>query len=90
MKSSQLVLVLAMVACVAMAHDMTKPHLVKEAVTIFSWGLDLFRLLVIWPIPYVLFILPFGWILAVLGYPDAYAAWVESLTNEAIALTVAI
>jgi hypothetical protein len=91
MKQQQLAVCFALMACVAMAHDMTKTEgKVQASPNIFSWGLDLFRLFVLWPIPYFLFILPVGWVIALLGWPDSYATMISGLVNDTIALTVGI
>jgi hypothetical protein len=72
-----------------MAHDMSKTEgRVQSTPDFFSWGLDLFRLFVLYPIPYFIFILPVGWVIALFGWPDSYASMVKSLVVDSIALTV--
>ncbi len=91
MKQTQIVVLLALVVLLANAHDMTKTnHRVQGDVTFFSWGLDLFRLWVLWPIPYLFFILPLGWVLALVGWPDSYSKWYSGMVSDLFALTVMI
>ena len=87
MKSSQLIVAFALLACTVMTHDMSKRHLVTAPVTFWSWFVDLF-FLTLWTIPYSIFILPIGALCAFFNAPQYYQQWYEGLVMGPTALTV--